>query len=69
MIVLKATATQKKNLEGIYEQAELRFVQDANGNWVVNDAVLIDNNFIEIRTQLEKLQKINYKPILEENAS
>jgi hypothetical protein len=62
MQVLKATATQKNNLEGIYGQAELRFVQDANNNWVVNESVLEDKNFAEIKEQLLVLTKIDYKP-------
>ena len=60
MKVLKATTTQKKNLEGIYGLAELRFVQDANNNWVVNEAVLTDDNFIEIREKLLALTQIEY---------
>lgn len=60
MKVLKATTTQKNKLEGVYGLAELRFVQDANSNWVVNEAVLTDDNFISIRTQLDALPKINF---------
>lgn len=60
MKVLKATLTQKNNLEGVYGLAELRFVQDANNNWVVNEAVLTDDNFIEIRAQLDALPRIDY---------
>ena len=60
MKVLKATLTQKNNLEGVYGLAELRFVQDANNNWVVNEAVLTDDNFIEIREKLLALTQIEY---------
>ena len=44
----------------IHFDAELRFVQDANNNWVVNEAVLTDDNFIEIRAQLDALPRIDY---------
>jgi hypothetical protein len=62
MIVLKATATKKNSLEGIYNNAELKFIQDINDNWVVNDSVLTDDNFLEIREQLNALSKIEYTP-------
>jgi hypothetical protein len=62
MKVLKATATKKNNLEGIYNNVELKFIQDINDNWVVNDSVLTDDNFIEIREQLNALNKIEYTP-------
>lgn len=65
MIVLKATAAKKNSLEGIYNNAELKFIQDINNNWVVNDSVLTDNNFIEIREQLNALTKIEYSPKIE----
>jgi hypothetical protein len=62
MIVLKATATKKNSLEGIYNNAELKFIQDINDNWVVNDSVLTDDNFLEIREQLNALSKIEFTP-------
>lgn len=65
MEVLLATKKQKKILEGIYNNAELRFIQDINDNWVVNDTVLTDDNFLEIRDQLNKLTKIEYNPKIE----
>jgi len=65
MIVLKATSTKKNSLEGIYNNAELKFIQDINNNWVVNDSVLTDDNFIEIRDVLNSLTKIEYSPKIE----
>jgi hypothetical protein len=62
MKVLKATVKQKNSLEGIYNNVELKFIQDINDNWVVNDSVLTDDNFIEIREQLNALNKIEYTP-------
>ena len=61
MIVLKATETQRKALEGVYlNECELKFIQDFNKNWVVNLAVLEDENFAEIKEQLLKLKQIEY---------
>jgi hypothetical protein len=63
MKVLKATLAQKKLLEGTYKNgAVLQFIQDANNNWVVNDAVLFDSDFEEIKTQLQALPQIDYEP-------
>ena len=62
MIVLKATLTQKKALEGFYKnEAELKFIQDCNKNWVVNMAVLEDENFSEIHDKLNELKQIEYE--------
>jgi hypothetical protein len=63
MLVLKATTRQKNKLEGIYKNgAYLQFIKDANNNWVVNDAVLFDNNFLDIKNELEKLPLIEFIP-------
>jgi hypothetical protein len=63
MIVLKATLAQKKVLEGIYKNGVvLQFIQDTNNNWVVNDAVITDTDFEEIKEQLEALPLIDFKP-------
>jgi hypothetical protein len=62
MIVLKATLTQRKALEGVYKNgAELKFIQDFNNNWVVNLPVLEDENFSEIHDQLNELKQIEYQ--------
>lgn len=63
MKVLKATLKQKNSLEGFYEDGyELRFVEDANGNWVVNDKVVNNGHFLSIREQLQALPLIDYVP-------
>jgi hypothetical protein len=62
MKVLKATLAQKEALEGFYEEGyELRFVEDANGNWVVNDKVVTNGHFLSIRKQLQALPLIDYQ--------
>jgi len=62
MKVLKATLAQKEALEGFYEEGyELRFVEDANGNWVVNDKVVTNGHFLSIRKQLQSLPLIDYE--------
>jgi hypothetical protein len=63
MKVLKATLAQKKALEGTYNNgAILQFIQDKNNNWVVNDSVLFDEDFVEIKEQLEALPQIDFEP-------
>jgi hypothetical protein len=63
MKVLKATLYKKNKLEGIYKNgAMLQFIKDAENNWVVNEAVLNDENFAEIKKQLELLPLIDYLP-------
>lgn len=64
MKVLKATQQEAEKLNGIYlNNSILQFEIDANGNFVVNENVLLDNDFIEIRNNLLNLPLINYKPI------
>jgi hypothetical protein len=61
--VLKATLSQKEALEGFYEEGhELRFIEDAKGNWVVNDKVVNNGHFLSIREQLQELPLIDYQP-------
>lgn len=63
MKVLKATLEQKNALEGTYAKgAILEFVQDVNNDWVVNDKVITNGNFLEIREQLLELPIIDYLP-------
>ena len=63
MKVLKATLYKKNKLEGIYNNgAILQFIKDSENNFVVNDAVLNDPNFKEIKDQLELLPLIDYLP-------
>jgi hypothetical protein len=62
MKVLKATLAQKEALEGFYEEGyELRFIEDAKGNWVVNDKVVNNGHFLSIREQLQSLPLIDYQ--------
>ena len=62
MKVLKATIYKKNKLEGIYKNgAQLQFIKDANNYWVVNEAVLFDEEFEEIKEQLEALPLIEFE--------
>lgn len=66
MNVLKATNEQKEQLEGFYiNGAYLQFVKDAFDNNVVNEAVLYDDSFIDIREILQSLPVIEYVGIIE----
>jgi len=66
MNVLKATDEQKQQLEGFYANgAYLQFIKDAFYNNVVNDAVLYDDNFLDIREILYSLPIIEYVDIVE----
>jgi hypothetical protein len=63
MKVLKATLVQKNALQGTYKNgAVLQFIEDANGNWVVNENVLTDYSFEAIHADLSNFPKINYVP-------
>ncbi len=61
MKVLKATKTQYNSLNG-YENglSKLEFAKDINDNWIVGLEVLEDENFAEIRTQLNELTQIEF---------
>ena len=70
MKVITATLTQKKELEGTYKNGSiLEFILDSNGKYVCNIAVIDDEDFIDIKDKLIALPQIDYKPILEDNAS
>jgi hypothetical protein len=63
MKVLKATFQQKEALNGTYKNgAILQFIEDAKGNWVVNQSVLNDVNFESIHEQLNNLPLIDFEP-------
>jgi hypothetical protein len=64
MIVLKATPTQYKALDG-YKNGDnlLKFAKDGNDNWIVGTAVLDDSAFAAIHKQLNELERIEYVPI------
>jgi hypothetical protein len=64
MKVLLATLQQKQVLEGVYSQgAVLQFIEDKNGNWVVNENVLNDSNFTSIHEQLVNFPLIDFNPL------
>ena len=67
MIVLTPTTGQYNKLNN-YENnsSQLIFVKDGSDKWIVGLEVLEDENFIDIRTELHRLQRINYTPIIEE---
>ena len=66
MIVLKATQAQFDALDG-YRSGDnlLKFVKDANDNWIVGTAVLDDPAFAAIHDQLNQLERITYVPVPE----
>jgi hypothetical protein len=65
MNVLCATQQQADKLNGNYINGSMiDFELDANGNYVINQNVLNDADFIEIRPTLLNLPLIEYKPII-----
>ena len=66
MLVLKANTAQYNALNGYEnELSKLQFAKDGNDNWIVGLEVLNDNNFAEIRTQLNELTQIEFiEPII-----
>ena len=63
MDVLKANQEQFSNLEGFSNgNSYIKFTQDANDNYIIGKEVLTDDNFIEVRNQLEQLKVIPYNP-------
>jgi hypothetical protein len=63
MEVLKATTYKYNKLNGFTKNASvLQFIKDINNNWIVGLEVLNDNDFIEIRQDLQNLPKIEYLP-------
>ena len=62
MIVLKATDEQKDRLEGTHLNGYLQFIQDADDNWIVGVGVINNSNFIEIREELNSLERIEHNP-------
>lgn len=62
MKVLKATPEQKEAIESQTSGSHLiRFVLDANGNWIVGKKVLNDLKFRNI-LELQNLAEIEYQP-------
>lgn len=65
MKVLKATTEQKKSIESQTKGSHLiRFVLDANGNYIVGKEVLNNSKFSHI-TELNDLKEIDFNPIIE----
>lgn len=65
MKVLSATQKEAEKLNGNYINGSLiNFELDANGNYVINQDVLNDYDFIEIRESLLNLPTIEYEPII-----
>lgn len=61
-MVLSATTAQKNQLQGTYARGnQLVFIPDANGNWVVNQSVLTDPDFEQVRDELEALPIVEYE--------
>lgn len=66
MKVLKATATQYKQLNGYTNGVStLEFIQDNNNNWIVGTKVIENGNFLEIRKELLDLEEISFNPKIE----
>ena len=64
MIVLKANQEQYQSLNKYHnKQNVLRFLKDANDNWIVPLSVLKDSAFEPIHDQLNELERIEYVPI------
>ena len=63
MTVLHPNTGQYNTLDG-YQNGNsiLKFVKDGSDKWIVGLNVLTDPNFEPIRTQLEKLERIEYTP-------
>ena len=66
MLVLKANATQYKDLNGYQKGvSKLEFIKDGSDKWIVGIEVLNDPYFEEIKDQLSGLTKIEYTPKIE----
>ena len=65
MIVLHPNNEQYTKLNGYkYKSSELLFVKDGNGKFIIGLEVLSDVNFSEIYDELNKLQRIEYVPLV-----
>ena len=67
MRVLKApTYYRKKKIEDSTKGAHLiRFIKDANENWIVDTQILKDPNFEHLKGEFEHLEEIEHNPIIE----
>ena len=67
MIALHPNTEQYNNLNNYQNNSsQLIFVKDGSDKWIVGLEVLEDEDFIEIRTELQELERIEYTPIIEE---
>jgi len=63
MEVLKANSEQYKSLNGFTNRnSRIKFVKDADDNYIIGKEVLTDDKFLEIRNQLKQLEVIPYNP-------
>ena len=63
MEVLKANIQQYEVLQGFANGNHIiDFSLDADDNYIIGKQVLTDDNFLEIRNQLEQLEVIPYNP-------
>jgi len=63
MKVLKANTQQYEALQGFANGSHIiDFSLDADDNYIIGKQVLTDDNFLEIRNQLEQLEVIPYNP-------
>lgn len=70
MEVLKATQQQYEALNG-YKNivSRVEFIKDADGNWITNIENIDNPNFAEIKAELESMERITFKPIIEESGN
>lgn len=67
MKVLKATQEQYTQLNGYQNGVHrIEFVKDDEDNWIVPVQVKENNAFEGILEQLNQLEEIDFKPIIEE---
>jgi hypothetical protein len=63
MEVLKANTQQYEDLQGFANANNIiDFSKDADDNYIIGKEVLTDDEFLEIRNQLEQLEVIPYNP-------
>lgn len=66
MKVLKATQAQYDKLNGFQKGVhKLEFLKDADGNWVTAVQVKENQALVEIKSDLDDLEEIDYNPIIE----
>ena len=63
MLVLHPNLEQYNALNGYKNKtSELLFVKDGSNRWIVGIEVLNDENFEDIKEQLNELERIEYTP-------